>query len=85
MSERARRHRVICAHRDVPPGWVVIGRYHNEACEGEGENALIIKRPGRRETVCADSPVPDGWVRVREAETGECPEGRAWVIERVDS
>jgi len=83
MTERARRHRVICADREVPSGWVVIGRYHNPACDGEEANAFIIKRPGRRETICADSPIPKGWVKVREAETSGCPDGRAWIIERV--
>jgi hypothetical protein len=73
---------VICAHREVPDGWVVIGRYHNQACDGDGANALIIKRPVKRETVCEGSPIPEGWMKVREAETGECPDGKAWVIER---
>jgi len=85
MSERARRHRVICADREIPPGWVVIGRYHNHACPGDGVNAMIIKRPGKRETVCADSPIPEGWIKVREAELKDCPGGKAWVIEREGS
>ena len=86
MSDRASRHRVICAGRRVPDGWVVIGRYANPACDGEGSNALIIKRPGRREVVCADSPVPDGYTRKRSVHLECCPGERenAWVIERKE-
>jgi hypothetical protein len=82
MTDRARRHRVICADREVPAGWVVIGFYHNPACEGRGPNAYVIKRPGKRETVCADSPIPEGYVKVREAEITDDSGGAAWVIER---
>ena len=84
MGDRASRHRVICAGRRVPDGWVIIGRYHNPACDGEGRNALIIKRPGRREVVCGDSPIPEGYVRSRSVRSEGCAgeHDNAWVIER---
>ena len=70
----------------MPEGWVVIGRCHNPACDGEGANALVIKRPGRRETVCGDSPIPEGYITTRPARLDGCPGEleNAWVIERVD-
>lgn len=85
MSDRASRNRVICSGQPVPPGWVVIGYYHNQACPGEAANASIIKRPGRREVVCADSPIPEGWRKLRSARSEHCPgDGdNAWVIERA--
>lgn len=77
---------MICVGRDVPDGWVVIGRYPNPACDGEGNNAWIIKRPGRREVVCGDSPVPEGYVKTRPVRSENCPgeHENAWVIERQD-
>jgi len=83
---RERMNRVVCKGRGVPRGWVVLGEYHNPACDGEGANSWIITRPGRRELVCADSPVPDGYRRVRQARCASCPgDGQnAWVIERQD-
>lgn len=65
---------------------MVIALCHSPACPGDGDNALVVKRPGRREVVAAGSPVPDGWVRVRPARCEGCPgEGdNGWLIERVD-
>jgi hypothetical protein len=85
MGDRASRHRVICVGRPVPEGWVIIGSYHNPACDGGGDNALIIKRPGRREVVCGDSPIPEGYAKTRPARLDSCPgeHDNAWVIERV--
>lgn len=85
MGDRASRHRVVCAGRPVPDGWVVIGQYHNPACDGDGNNALIIKRPGQREVVCAESPIPEGYVRTRQVRSESCPGDRenAWLIERT--
>jgi hypothetical protein len=80
-----RRHRLICKDRAVPEGWVVIGHAHSPACPGEGENAWIVKRPGKLEVVWESSPLPDGYSRVRRTRSGHCPgEGdNAWVIERT--
>ena len=61
MTDRASRNRVICRDRGVPDGWVVVAVYHNSACSGEGDNALVIKRPGRRDVVWSESPIPDGY------------------------
>ncbi|HSN55515.1 MAG TPA: hypothetical protein VLT32_12630 [Candidatus Sulfomarinibacteraceae bacterium] len=80
-SDKARRNRLICRGREVPEGWVVIGESYSPACDGDGANALVVKRPGRREVVTADSPVPSGYRRVREAPlTGSDTPG--WLIER---
>lgn len=86
MSNRASRHRVICSGHPVPDGWVIIGRYHNPACDGESGNALIIKRPGRREIVCGESPIPEGYEKTRPARLDSCPgeHENAWVIEKLD-
>ena len=73
MSERASRNRVICAERPVPEGWVVIGVYHNEACDGGDDNALIIKRPSRREVVWSESPIPHGYRVTRKTHSDHCP------------
>jgi hypothetical protein len=82
-NPKARMHRVVCRSRPIPEGWVVIGEHNSPACDGDGANALVIKRPGRREVVTAGSPVPDGYRRVRRAELdGDAEEG--WVIERDD-
>jgi hypothetical protein len=63
---------------------VVVAVYHNAACPGDGDNALVIKRPGRREVVWAESPIPDGYTVVRPARSQHCPgDGdNAIVIER---
>ena len=84
MSERASRNRVICSDRQVPEGWVVVGLYHNGACGGSGDNALIIKRPGRREVIWRDSPMPNGYVEVRATRSEHCPGSgnNALLIER---
>ena len=81
---KASRHRVICADRQVPPGGVVIELGFNQACPGEGDNSMVIKRPGRREVICEASPVPDGYERVRRTRSESCPgEGEnGWLIER---
>jgi glutathione synthase len=83
-AQPARRNRLICKDRSVPEGWVAIGETHSPACPGAGDNAWIIKRPGRREVVAAASPVPAGYARVRPTRSAHCPgEGdNAWVIER---
>ena len=82
-SDRGRRNRLICRGREVPEGWVVVGEHHSPACDGEGGNAWVIKRPGRREVVCLGSPIPEGYRKVRETtisgSTGDCA---GWVIER---
>ncbi|MEE4272371.1 MAG: hypothetical protein V2I67_11885 [Thermoanaerobaculales bacterium] len=80
-NPKARRNRLICRKRPVPDGWVVVGRHHSPACDGDGGNALVIKRPGRREVVTADSPVPEGYTRVRQTAI-EGEDGPGWVIER---
>ncbi len=85
-NPKARMNRVICASAPVPGGWVVIGDHHSAACDGEGANARVIKRPGRREVVTADSPVPEGYRRVKETEiTGSEGKARGWLIELVRS
>jgi hypothetical protein len=83
-GQPARRNRLICKGRSVPDGWVVIGQAHSPACPEGGDNAWIIKRPGRREVVAAASPVPAGYARVRPAHSAHCPGdgNNAWVIER---
>jgi hypothetical protein len=85
--ERASRNRVVCRSRDVPAGWVVVGVYHNPACDGEGDNALIIKKPGKTEVVWSSSPVPEGFERVRPSHSDHCPgDGdNAIVIQRSGS
>jgi hypothetical protein len=85
-SDPARRNRLICRDREIPPGWVLVGHAHSLACPGEGDNALVIKRPGRLELVCEGSPVPEGYVRVRRTRSEHCPgEGdNAWLIQRSD-
>ena len=84
VAQPARRNRLICKDRAVPEGWVVIGQAHSPACPGAGDNAWIIKRPGRREVVAAASPVPAGYARVRPTRSAHCPgDGdNAWLIER---
>lgn len=84
MSDRASRNRVICAQRTVPAGWVVIGEYHNPACPGDGNNALIIKQPGRREVVSKYWPIPEGYTTVRGTSSEHCAgDGEnAWLIEK---
>ena len=85
MTDKARRNRVICRSAPVPDGWVVIAEHHSPACDGEGPNALVIKRPRRREVVWVDSPIPDGYRRVRETEmtVGE-GKTKGWLIERIE-
>ncbi len=85
--DKAARNRLICAGRTVPAGWVVVGLCHSPACPGSGDNALVVKRPGRREVVGADSPVPEGWARVRPARCEGYPGAgdNGWLIERVGS
>jgi hypothetical protein len=74
----------VCKGSAIPADWVVVGHYHNPACPEIGDNAWIIKRPGRREVVCADSQVPSGWRRVSRIRSASCPgDGdNAWIIER---
>jgi hypothetical protein len=85
-NPKARKNRVICRAAPVPDGWVVIGEHHSPACDGDGPNALVVKRPGRREVVTADSPVPDGYRRVKEADitVGEL-KTKGFLIERIAS
>lgn len=85
MTDKARKNRVICASAPVPDGWVVIDEYHSPACDGEGPNAWVIKRPGRREVVWADSPVPEGYRKVKETEitSGE-GKAKGWLVEREE-
>jgi glutathione synthase len=84
VVEPARRNRLICKGRELPEGWVVVGHVHSPACPGEGDNAWIIKRPGRLEVVAASSPVPAGYSRIRPSRSEHCPgEGdNAWLIGR---
>jgi hypothetical protein len=79
-NPKARTNRLICRTAAIPDGWVVVGRHHSPACDGDGANALVIKRPGRREVVLDSSPVPDGYGRIRETEIDG---GAGWVIERL--
>lgn len=80
-NPKARKNRVICHERPVPDGWVVVGRHHSPACDGDGANAWVVKRPGRREVVVADSPIPEGYRRVKQVDLdGE--EVLGWLIER---
>ena len=74
---------MICWSAPVPDGWVVIAEHHSPACDGEGTNAWVIKRPRRREVVWADSPIPDGYRKVRETEMA-VGKGKVqgWLIER---
>jgi len=82
-NPKARMNRVICRSAPVPDGWVVVGEHHSPACDGDGANAWVIKRPGRREVVCAGSPIPDGYRRVRETEiAGADGAAKGWLIER---
>lgn len=87
VVEPARRNRLICKGRELPDGWVVVGQVHSPACPGEGDNAWIIKRPGRMEVVAASSPVPAGYSRIRPTRSEHCPGGgdNAWLIERSAS
>jgi hypothetical protein len=78
-NPRARRNRLICRFAPVPHGWVVIGEHHSPACDGDGANALVVKRPGRREVVLAGSPIPDGYRMVRETRLDGAT---GWLIER---
>lgn len=84
VVEPARRNRLICKGRELPDGWVVVGQVHSPACAGEGDNAWIIKRPGRIEVVAASSPVPAGYSRIRPTRSEHCPGGgdNAWLIGR---
>ncbi len=84
-NPKARKNRVICRDRAIPAGWVVIGEHHSPACDGEGPNAWVIKRPGRREVVWVDSPVPEGYCRVKETKM-TVGDGKAmgWLIERAE-
>jgi len=83
-NPKARRNRLVCRGRPVPTGWVVVGRHHSPACDGDGANALVIKRPGRREVVTNDSPVPDGYTKVATT-TVEGEDRLGWIIEREGS
>ena len=80
-NPKARKNRLICKSSVVPEGWVIIGEHHSPACDGEGGNAWVVKRPGRREVVLASSPVPDGYRRVGQTELDGGSPG--WVIERA--
>lgn len=84
-NPKARKNRLICRSASVPDGWVVVGEHHSPACDGDGPNAWVVKRPGRREVVWAGLPVPRGYRRVREAEIAS-GDGKAkgWLIERED-
>lgn len=83
MSDRAARNRVVCRERGVPEGWVVVAVYHNPACGSAGDNALVVKRPGRRELVWAQSPIPGGYSATRATHSDNFPGGgeNAVVIE----
>jgi hypothetical protein len=72
-DERASRNRVICRNREVPEGWVVVGVYHNPACEGDADNALIIKKPGKTEVIWVESPLPAGYERIRPTHSDHYP------------
>lgn len=88
MTERldhpkARKNRLICRSKAVPEGWVVVGEHHSPACDGEGANAWVIKRPGKREVVLRGSPIPDGYAKTKDTTT-DTGSGKteAWLIER---
>jgi len=63
---------------------VVVAIYHNPACSGEGDNALVVKRPGRREVVWSGSAIPDGYSVTKPTHSKHFPgDGEnAAVIER---
>jgi hypothetical protein len=84
-NDLERRNRLICKNHPVPEGWVVIGHTHSPACPAAGDNAWVIKLPGRLEVVWESSPVPDSFLRVRRTRSEHCPgDGdNAWVIERI--
>jgi ribosomal protein L36 len=81
-----RLDRVICKESEIPEGWVVVGECHSASCPGEGQNAWVVKRPGRRDVICDFSPVPDGYRRLHPTHSAGCPgEGEnALVIVRDD-
>jgi hypothetical protein len=80
-NPKARMNRLICRESAVPEGWVVVGSHQSPACEGDGANARVIKRPGKREVVMGDSPLPEGYRRVKQVDLeGEAERG--WLIER---
>lgn len=86
-NDPARRNRLICKERQIPEGWVVVGQTHSPACPGDGDNAWVVKRPGRLEVVWERSPLPQGYTRVRRTRSEHCPgDGdNAWTIERHPS
>ena len=57
----------------MPDGWVVVGVYHNPACNGDDANALIIKKPGKTDVIWVESPVPAGYEVVRPTHSDHCP------------
>ncbi len=85
-NPKARKNRLICRSTTVPEGWVVVGEHHSPACDGDGANAWVIKRPGRREVVLETSSVPVGYRRAKET-TIDTGQGKAqgWLIEREPS
>jgi hypothetical protein len=57
----------------VPDGWVVIEVCHNQACDGDGDNAVVIKRPGRREVVWLDCAIPEGYTETKRSHSARFP------------
>lgn len=72
-AARALRHRVVCKSARIPTGLVVVAECRNEACDGDGANAWVVKRPGRTEVVWSESPVPEGWTVVRATRSKALP------------
>lgn len=80
-NPKARMNRLICCESAVPDGWVIVGSHHSPACDGDGANAWVVKRPGKREVVMEESPIPEGYRRMKQVDLdGE--EKQGWLIER---
>ncbi len=86
-AARALRHRVVCKGGRLPRGWVVVAECRNAACDGEGANAWVVKRPGSTEVIWAECPVPEGWTVARRTRSEALPgDGdNAITITRDDS
>jgi uncharacterized protein YbdZ (MbtH family) len=70
---RALRHRVVCKGARIPRGWVVVAQCSNPACDGDGANAWVVKRPGATEVIWIGCTVPEGWTVVRTTRSEALP------------
>lgn len=79
----------ICAHRPVPPGWVIVGERYSPNCTGCGRNTLIIQRLtthlAPEMLICKGQPVPEGWGIIGEERNKHCSGHGAnmWRIRRL--